>query len=106
MVEEAAVAGPSYALPAAPYGAPAAPQAAPRYADLDQRQDYDAPPPPVARRQTDPDLRQAYNAPRPQSRRVQQEQQEYLDEGWVYGPYGWVPPRPARRGWYQSGYDD
>jgi len=107
-VEEAAVAGPSYALPAAPFGAPAGPppQAARRYADLDQRQDYDAPPPPVARRQTDPDLRQAYNAPRPQSRRVQQEQQEYLDEGWVYGPYGWVPPRPARRGWYQSGYDD
>jgi len=111
MVEEAAVAGPSYALPAAPYGAPATPppQAARRYADLDQRQDYqdyDAPaaPPPVARRQADPDMRQAYNAPR--SRRVQQEQQEYLDQGWVYGPYGWVPPRPPRRGWYQSGYDD
>jgi len=113
MVEEAAVAGPSYALPAAPYGAPAMPppQAAPRYADLDQRQDYqdnDAPaPPPVARRQANPDLRQAYNAPQQQSRRVRQEQQEYLDQGWVYGPYGWVPPRPQRRGgWYQSGYDD
>jgi hypothetical protein len=126
-VEEAAVAGPSYALPpavpyGAPYGAPnlaatlpntppaqTAPPTARRYADLDQRQDYYAPaspPPPAAQRYPQLDQRQAYNAPSRQAQRTRQLQQEYLDDGWVYdGTYGWVPPRPPRRGgWY--GYDD
>jgi hypothetical protein len=88
MVQEAAVAGPSYALPAAPYGAPA------------------TPPPMAARRYADPDERQAYNAPAPLPQRVRQQQQEYLNEGWVYGPYGWVPPRPPRRWSMYGGYDD
>ena len=48
----------------------------------------------------------AYNAPPQPSRRVQQEQQEYLAQGWVYGPYGWVPPRPPRRWSAYDGYDD
>jgi len=108
VVEEAAVAGPAYALPAAPYGAPASPPPpmARRYAESDQRQDYNAPdtPSPAARRQADPDQRQAYNEP--QSQRVRQLQQEYLNEGWVYGPYGWVPPRPVRRPSWYDGYDD
>ena len=112
-VEEAALTGPEYALPAAPYGAPnlaatlpatpppAAPAATQRYADLDQRQDYDAPaaPPPATRRYPDLDQRQAYNAQ--QTQRLSRQQQEYLDAGWVYTQYGWVPPRPApRRSWY------
>ena len=109
MAEEAAVAGPAYALPAAPFGAPASPppQTVRRYADLDQRQAYNAPDA-AARRQPDPDpdQRQAYNAPAPQSQRVRQQQQEYLNEGWVYGPYGWVPPRPVRRRSWYDGYDD
>jgi hypothetical protein len=88
MVEDASVAGPSYALPAAPYGAPA------------------TPPPTMARRQADPDERQAYNAPAPLPQRVRQQQQEYLNEGWVYGPYGWVPPRPPRRWSVYGSYDD
>ena len=65
-------------------------------ADPDLRQAYNAPAP-VERRLAGPDMRQAYNAPPPQSRRVREEQQEYLSQGWVYGPYGWVPPRPPRR---------
>ena len=94
MVEDAAVTGPSYALPAAPYGAPDLAAALPA-----------ALPPQMARRQADPDVRQAYNAPQPLSARVRREQQEYLDQGWVYGPYGWVPPRPPRR-WSYGGYYD
>jgi hypothetical protein len=124
-VEEAAVAGPSYALPAAPYGAPnlaatlpatpppaqVAPSTAERYADLDQRPDYDQPaaPPPASRRYPQLDQRQAYNAPQRQAQRARQLEQEYLDEGWVYDrTYGWVPPRPARRWSYggYGGYDD
>ena len=94
MVEDAAVTGPSYALPAAPSGAPNLAAALPA-----------APPPQMAHRQADPDQRQAYNAPQPLSARVRREQQEYLDQGWVYGPYGWVPPRPPRR-WSYGGYYD
>ena len=85
------------------------PQPAQRYADLDQRQDYDqsaAPPPPATRRYPQLDQRQAYNAPSRQAQRARQQEQEYLADGWVYDEaYGWVPPRPPRRrGWY--GYDD
>jgi len=87
--EDASIAGPSYALPAAPYGAPAEPPTRPK---------------------VDPDLRQAYNAPQSQPQpqvqpqQVSEQQQEYLDQGWVYGPYGWVPPRPPRR-WNWGAYN-
>jgi hypothetical protein len=92
-VEEAAVAGPSYALPAAPYGA----------ANLAAALPATPPPAMAARRPADPDVQEAYNAPQnnsaPQglSRRDRQLQQQYIAAGWTYGPYGWVPPRPPRR---------
>jgi hypothetical protein len=110
MVEDAEVAGPSYALPAAPYGAPNLAATLPS-----------APPSPAlpasstaalpssstaARHNTDPDERQAYNAPQRLTPRQQRLQQEYIAEGWVYGPYGWVPPRPPRRWGEYGGYDD
>jgi hypothetical protein len=85
LLEDATVAGPSYALPAAPFGAPA--------------------PPVTARRQADPDELQAHIPPQPLPQRVRQQQQEYPNGGWIYGPYGWVPPRPPRP-WGYGGYYD
>jgi hypothetical protein len=92
-VEEAAVTGPSYDLPATPYGAPAA---APmqRYAG-NESQDYD--------RQNDGRQsydRRTYNPPRP----ARGAPDDYA-QGW-YGPDAWAPPPPPRRWWYQSGYSD
>jgi hypothetical protein len=105
-VEEAAVTGPDYALPAAPYGAPApAAASVQRYAETPRYEDdtpYQGPDPNA--RPAPRDTREAYNAPRRIAR--QQQNQDYYNQGWEYGPYGWVPPRPPRRFWYQSGYDD
>ena len=91
-VEEAAVTGPSYSLPAAPFGAPASPppQAmaqARRYEDPDAARDYDAPAP----RYANANQRQASDAPPRPSRW----QRDYDNQGWAYGPYGWY--RPVRR---------
>ncbi len=85
-VEEAAVTGPSYNLPAAPYGAP--PSATRRYAD-NETQDY-------GQQSYD---RQAYGPPPPPRR-----QQDYYAQGW-YGPNAWMPPPPPRRRWYQGAYN-
>ena len=85
-VEEAAVNGPSYDLPAAPYGAP--PPPARRYAENDQSYD---------RRNDD---RRAYDAPPP---RPAQREQDYYGQRW-YGPDGWAPPPPPPRRWYQGAY--
>jgi hypothetical protein len=90
-VEEAAMTGPSYDLPAAPYGAPPAQRRTAQNDDV-----YD--------RQSRPTYDSQAGAPvyyGPSPRPVRR-QQDYYAQSW-YGP--WTPPPPPR-GWYQSGYSD
>jgi hypothetical protein len=103
-VEEAAVTGPSYALPAAPYGAPETAPPPRRYAGLDRRNRAEAPRryadardgyAPAAQRYAQMDRRDDYPPP-PPPRRPRRAQDYYL-QGWGNGPYAWLPPRPR---WY------